>query len=181
MNIEYRDASYFRGAYGRGKVRQVEAVLGAIRRTAGNKTDAKAELMAAVEEQAAHAFDRRYLVGTDHDGQPVCFALRWCDGWTYDIAKGGEISESVGARFSSCSFSEETERDAFARMLRHFRDYTGATKRDRIAAELEAAGWPSVADDVRDGLPLETVAERVREIIPPSEAEEPLAILTAEA
>lgn len=33
-----------------------------------------------------------------------------------------------------------------------------------IADELEAAGWPAVAEDVREGVPLETVLSRLAEI-----------------
>jgi hypothetical protein len=37
-------------------------------------------------------------------------------------------------------------------------------RRERIADELEGAGWPAVAEDVREGLDLDTVVERLRDI-----------------
>jgi hypothetical protein len=37
-------------------------------------------------------------------------------------------------------------------------------RRDAIAAELDAAGWHAVAEDVRDGLALDTILRRLREI-----------------
>jgi hypothetical protein len=41
---------------------------------------------------------------------------------------------------------------------------TATTTDERLARELEDAGWPSVADDVREGVPLDTVLKRLREI-----------------
>lgn len=35
---------------------------------------------------------------------------------------------------------------------------------ERCAQELESAGWPSVAEDIRDGVSPATVARRLREI-----------------
>jgi hypothetical protein len=47
-----------------------------------------------------------------------------------------------------------------------------------IAEKLEAAGWYAVAEDVRDGVPLEVIESRIRKLgIPADEAAEPLAII----
>lgn len=35
---------------------------------------------------------------------------------------------------------------------------------EQIIEELENAGWPSVADDVRDGVPLDTVVSRLYDV-----------------
>lgn len=37
-------------------------------------------------------------------------------------------------------------------------------RRERIADELESAGWPSVAEDVRDGWDLDVILERLHDI-----------------
>jgi hypothetical protein len=37
-------------------------------------------------------------------------------------------------------------------------------QRLRLASELDAAGWPSVADDVRDGIALAVILDRLRDI-----------------
>lgn len=38
------------------------------------------------------------------------------------------------------------------------------TDPDQVASDLEAAGWPSVADDVRDGLDPDTLLSRLHSI-----------------
>lgn len=40
----------------------------------------------------------------------------------------------------------------------------GFAIREELACRLEDAGWPSVADDVRDGIPSDVILERLSEI-----------------
>lgn len=40
----------------------------------------------------------------------------------------------------------------------------GFAARETLAVELEDAGWPSVAEDVRDGVSCETILHRLRDI-----------------
>lgn len=40
----------------------------------------------------------------------------------------------------------------------------GYTLRESIADSMEEEGWPSVADDVREGVPYETIVERLRDL-----------------
>jgi hypothetical protein len=49
--------------------------------------------------------------------------------------------------------------------------------RARIAQALEDAEWPSVAEDVRDGVDLDTVICRIGEVMDPEEAREPIEII----
>lgn len=49
--------------------------------------------------------------------------------------------------------------------------------RARIAQALEDAEWPSVAEDVRDGVDLDTVICRIGEAMDPEEAREPIEII----
>jgi hypothetical protein len=113
--IEYRNASYRPGSYGSGKlVRQVEASLGDIRRTAATKPEAKAAVLAAVEEQTQHLYERRYLAA---DG--VVFALYYADGWSYDIIRDGQ-------RGCTTNFEASDVTEAFEKMRHHFEQYTEA-------------------------------------------------------
>jgi hypothetical protein len=47
----------------------------------------------------------------------------------------------------------------------------------RLAAAVEAAGWPAVADDIRDGVPLETVVSRGRDVLDEEDVDELLHVL----
>ena len=49
--------------------------------------------------------------------------------------------------------------------------------RARIAQALDDAEWPSVAEDVRDGVDLDTVICRIGEVMDPAEAREPIEII----
>lgn len=40
----------------------------------------------------------------------------------------------------------------------------GCAQREEVAAELEDAGWPAVAADVRDGVDYDVILRRLREI-----------------
>ena len=113
LPIEYRDVSYCE-SYGSRRVRQVEASLGLIRRTAPTKSEAKAHLLDAIVAQADNVFSRRYLT----DGS-VTFALHYCDGWRYDIVRDGRTG-------CTTTLDEIGEQAAFERMRSHFEAYVGA-------------------------------------------------------
>lgn len=49
--------------------------------------------------------------------------------------------------------------------------------RARIAQALDDAEWPSIAEDVRDGVDLNTVIQRVKHSMDPEEASRPIAII----
>jgi hypothetical protein len=49
--------------------------------------------------------------------------------------------------------------------------------RARIAQVLDDAEWPSVAEDVRDGVDLDTVIRRIGDVMDPDEAREPIEII----
>lgn len=123
MNIEYRDASYFEGLYGRKRVHRIEAVLGNIRAFGKNKTEAKANLEEQIASLCEHAYDRRYLTGIAYDGRPVTFMLYYCDGWGYDIIRPRDDSEHPTV--SGTIFNVDTDyREAYERMKNHFEQYT---------------------------------------------------------
>lgn len=130
--IEFRNASYRERPYGGGRlIRRVEASWGSISRHGTTKTEAKAALLAAISEQLAHTYTRRYLRTAD-----VTFALFYCDGWGYDIVTGD------GARSSSTLLGDVPEQEAFESMKRHFEQYTSgidAQSVDRTNGELDAA------------------------------------------
>lgn len=116
MNIEFRDASYRSQPFGGGKlIRRVEARCGNLRAMGANRTEAKAELLAAVERQLEHAYTRRYLGAGD-----VVFVLYYADGWAYEIVVAGTVRCTTG--FSSAS----SEHEALESMRRHFEQYTEA-------------------------------------------------------
>ena len=50
-------------------------------------------------------------------------------------------------------------------------------QKHRLAAAAEAAGWPAVADDIRDGVPLETVVSRARDVLDDEDVDELLHVL----
>lgn len=50
---------------------------------------------------------------------------------------------------------------------------------DRIADNLAAAGWPEIAADVREGIPLQDIRYRVEDTLTHEEADEVVAILHA--
>lgn len=49
--------------------------------------------------------------------------------------------------------------------------------RARIAQALDDAEWPSIAEDVREGVDLNTVIQRVKHAMDPEEASRPIAII----
>jgi hypothetical protein len=116
--IQYENTSYRPGSYGSGKlIRQTEARIGDIRRTAPTKPEAKAAVIEALAAQAEQCYERRYLMGTDPQGEPVVFALHYCDGWGYDIVRGS-------GRASSCIFDAANVTEALDKMRSHFEQYT---------------------------------------------------------
>jgi glutathione S-transferase len=115
VDIIYRDTSTH---YPR-RVRSVEASLGHFSARGKNKSEAKAALLAQVADHAEHLGERRYLIGPK-----ATFALTYVAGWQYDIIPMDASTKP--ARFSTTmSGSEETLREAFERMERHFRQYHG--------------------------------------------------------
>ena len=117
MDIGYRDAS-IRAPYGRRVIeRRTEATCGAISAYGANRTEAKAALLVAVERQCEHAYQRRYLTGIGHDGEPVTFALYYAGCWSYDIVRAGRVACSTGMGVDSFH-------DALASMTHHFEQYT---------------------------------------------------------
>lgn len=130
MNIDFRDAGYFAGSYGRKRVHRIEARLGDMSAFGRNKTEAKAALEALIEKQCEHLYERRYLTGMSLDGKPVTFCFYYNQGWTYDIHTSDHPYPS------SCGFNEETTRtEAFERMKKHFQDYTGTTDEEPTLSE----------------------------------------------
>lgn len=119
LDIEFRDASYYEGSFGRKKVRRTEAYIGQIRAYGATKTEAKKALEERIAEQCERIYERRYLTGASHDGRPVTFCLYYCDGWMYDI------HTSDHSYPSSCGFGPETTyTEALESMKRHFEQYT---------------------------------------------------------
>lgn len=113
--IQFRNTSHRSSPYGGGKlVRQWEARLGDITRTAPTKPQAKAELMEALAEQAEHCYTRSYLQRGD-----VVFALCYADGWRYDIVRSGRVT-------SSTLLGDVDKTEAYLSMERHFQQYMEA-------------------------------------------------------
>lgn len=124
MNVEYRDASYFEGSFGRKKVKRVEAMFGQLRVFGPNKKVAKGDLEIAIRKQCENANERRYLTGIAHDGKPVTFAMYYNQGWCYDIVRPDDHGP-YSMRVSSTAFNDDTDfLEAWNRMHRHFEQYT---------------------------------------------------------
>lgn len=128
IEIEYRDASYFEGTYGRKKVHRIEATFGQIRAFGRNKSEAKAELERLIHDQCSHLYERSYLMGIAWDGNPVAFAMYYNQGWCYDIVRLTEGVHKDLQRFSRVSttqYNQETEFvEAWGKMNNHFDQYT---------------------------------------------------------
>lgn len=67
--------------------------------------------------------------------------------------------------------SNDAEHDALVAVADHF----GIRYAADLAEEVEDLGWPSVAEDVRDGVPHETLVSRLREFH--GEADEVIALI----
>jgi hypothetical protein len=114
LGIDYRDVS----VHYPKRERKVEARLGSIEATAKNKTEARAEILKMVEQQAEHLFTRHYRVTKDG----TIFVLYFALGWRYDIVRSGKHS---GTTMLGALSGVDGEHDALASMQRHVDQWNG--------------------------------------------------------
>jgi hypothetical protein len=161
------------------------------------RTDHRVLIDGITEEDDDEAKERatcsRCLARTYRNEECVC--EDGGDAEDYDEVRGVPMKYRITAT-GSLRASNDAEAqgaiDAIARMLSDGdgelgRDWTiDAVREDadeledraaEIADALEEIGWHSVADDVREGTPLEVVASRLRELASAAEIEDALAIV----